>query len=790
MLNHSFTQTLLDIHPNGLVVSSPNGTILQANEKAREILGFNPKGQPLEQALGKQALLKDTLEIGSRRFTLKPTTLASPDNGSGEGENLRLLIIEPCKTPGADPSPDSIADLGEWTLLQEREPGSQSGLLNTILETMHEGLIVVDSEGKLYYANNAYCRITGRSKEDLLKEGWKITMDQKSVDEAVTIDRRIERGKIDTAESVTVYVRSDGTRVHTRRTYRPILWEGQRRVLISLVDITELKEAQAELERERNYWQEIFEMALNGMAVIDPVTLRHFEVNTALTEILGYSKEELLDPGFDVLKTFAPEDTPKVIDALKTVLATKAPFRYEVTHQRKDGGHRHVLVQISSLATRIGRKSERCLIVASDISNIKHQSDFLDGLFQISPVGLFTCDIETGAILEANPAFLSMLGYSKEEILEKSWYEITPPDIVQKELEENEALFKGEIPMIIREKVFFKKDGTEIPVILYFSKFFDPRAGKELYADFAVDISGMKKAQERLDKAYRYFKTIFDTASEMLVVFDPDGRVRDINRAAELLFGYSKEEFMSPDFDWRRHVHPDDMPSVLKAIDEVQKDNVYRRLEVRNIKKDGSEIVLLVSYTPIEAIEEGSEGQHILGIHVDITEIKRLESELKYLSFHDTLTGLYNRAYFEQELDRLSQGRMAPVSVVVADLDNLKPVNDTLGHAEGDELLKRTARILREVFRAEDIIARLGGDEFGVILVKANNEALEGAIKRLQKAIEKDNGNGSKIELSLSAGYAIAKETPFEPGALFQAADRAMYQTKLTKKHRLTNGRL
>lgn len=557
------------------------------------------------------------------------------------------------------------------------------------------------------------------------------------------------------------------------------------------VDVTGLKEAQARLEEEAKYRQEVFERALNGMAVIDPVTLRHFEVNGALAEILGYSKDELLDPQFDFLKVFVPEDAPKVLNALKTALATKASIRYEVSHQRKDGGHRHVLVQISALAPRIGWESERCLVVVSDISDIKHQSDFLEGLFQISPVGLFACDIETGTLLEANPAFLAMLGYSQEELLGKTWYEITPPDVVQRELQENEALLKGEIPMIIREKVFFKKDGTEIPTVLYFSKFFDPRANKEIYVDFAVDISEIKKAQEQLDKAYRYFKTIFDTSSEMFIVCGPDGKVRDVNRAAEFLFGYSKEEILDPGFDWRCCVHPEDLPSILDALETVQKDNVCRRLEVRGIKKDGSEIFLLASYTPIEAFEESSGGRLILlGIYVDITETKRLEAHLRYLSFHDSLTELFNRAYFEQELDRLSKGRRAPVGVIIVDLDNLKPVNDTLGHAEGDALLKRAARALREAFRAEDVIARLGGDEFGVILVDADKKALEGSIERLQKAIDQGKENGTTPKLSISAGYAIAEKTPFEPGELFRAADRAMYRNKVTKKRGLTRGHL
>ena len=549
-----------------------------------------------------------------------------------------------------------------------------------------------------------------------------------------------------------------------------------------------LKASLALLEEEARYRQELFENALNGMAVFDPLTFRHFEVNSALAELLGYPKETLLDSGFDFLGTFVREDVPRVKEALETVRTTKTPFRYEVRHLRKDGEHRHVLAQISMLTRRKGWESDRCLVVVVDISEVRHQATFFGGLSDLSPVGLFTTDIETGKVLDANPAFLDMLGYSKEELLSRTWFEITPSQIVKGELEENEALLRGNVSIVHREKTFFKKDGTELPVLLYFGKFFDPRQGKEVYAAFVVNLSGIKKAQERLDKAYRYFKTIFDMAGEMLIIFDEEGRVRDVNKAAELLLGFGKEELLGPGFDWRRLVRPDDLPCLLDAIETVRRGNASRRIEARGFRKDGSEVFLFVSYTLIEGLEEDSGGRHILGVHVDITEIKRLEAELQYLSFHDALTGIFNRAYFEQELDRLSKGRKASVGVVVADLDNLKPVNDTLGHAAGDALLKRAANALRRAFRAEDIVARVGGDEFAVVLTEVNSEVMERALARLEQEVARDNLAYPDSELSLSVGYALAKENPFPAEALYRAADSAMYQKKFSKKKGLPQG--
>jgi diguanylate cyclase (GGDEF)-like protein len=170
----------------------------------------------------------------------------------------------------------------------------------------------------------------------------------------------------------------------------------------------------------------------------------------------------------------------------------------------------------------------------------------------------------------------------------------------------------------------------------------------------------------------------------------------------------------------------------------------------------------------------------LVGTILDITERKQTEERLRYMSTHDPLTGLYNRAYFQEEMERLEQGRQFPVSVVVFDVDRLKFVNDNLGHAAGDELLVRAALVLKGAFRAEDVVARIGGDEFAVLLPSADAEVVKEALRRVVGKIEQNHGEDHSVQLSISFGAATACKGDRLEETL-KLADRRMYENKFNK---------
>lgn len=145
------------------------------------------------------------------------------------------------------------------------------------------------------------------------------------------------------------------------------------------------------------------------------------------------------------------------------------------------------------------------------------------------------------------------------------------------------------------------------------------------------------------------------------------------------------------------------------------------------------------------------------GIVVDITEQKKREAQITYLSERDFLTGLYNRRFFEKEKARLNHQSFRPMSVAICDINGLKVINETLGYAEGDQLISNLARLIRSCCRSEYIVSRTGGDEFTVLMPHTDNDQAGQLVKKIHSAIEAYNQSEKLYEVSLSVGYSTSK---------------------------------
>ena len=245
------------------------------------------------------------------------------------------------------------------------------------------------------------------------------------------------------------------------------------------------------------------------------------------------------------------------------------------------------------------------------------------------------------------------------------------------------------------------------------------------------------------------YQILLDESSDPIFTFYPNGQYRYVNKAFADGVGKRLDEIIGKKI-W--DVFPkEEADKRYAAVKWVFENGITKVIEVRVPKPDG-DTYYLTTVKPI--LNSRNEVVSVICISKEITERKRMEQDLQRISTHDILTGLYNRNFFETEMARIQLGRLFPISIVVADVDNLKTVNDRFGHSAGDELLRKVANLLRQSFRAEDIVARIGGDEFSVLLPQIDEKIIHIVVDRLHADLEKLNDP----MISISIGMAIGED--------------------------------
>jgi len=366
------------------------------------------------------------------------------------------------------------------------------------------------------------------------------------------------------------------------------------------------------------------------------------------------------------------------------------------------------------------------------------------------------------------------LKYNKEEIIGKTPFDLMPPEESKRVGKIFQEIYKKKGPIKDLENWNISKDGRKVCLLTNGIPILDEKGSIKGYRGVDKDITDRKKIEEELNESERKYRLLFERSLDGIYRTTVEGKYLDVNQALVKMLGYkNKEELLKIDIPTQLYVKKSDRPGPKER---------KKPFTIQLRRKDGSIIWAEINSAVIHDIDGIV---YYEGIVRDITEKMKTEEKLKYLSFHDKLTGLYNRAYFESELDRLDTKRQLPISIIISDLNSLKLVNDAFGHEEGDKLLKRVANMIKNFFRAEDIIARWGGDEFSIILPKTIKKTAEDIVSRIRKECKKTRS--SKIPLSISIGVATKEKPNQNIQSIIREAEDNMYRNKLLEKDSITH---
>ncbi|TEB11278.1 PAS domain S-box protein [Pelotomaculum propionicicum] len=514
--------------------------------------------------------------------------------------------------------------------------------------------------------------------------------------------------------------------------------------------------------------------------------------NRAFCDITGYSEKELrsmkkkhglVPPGWVDYKT----------KALEELCRTGQPQRFEIEYLRKDGSHLPVEILIY-LVNGADSTPLYYYMFVNDITKRRQAEEALQlseeryrQLIENAPLGIAVFDTK-GQIKTVNKALMQIFGTPEDEVMRINVLEYPPfvqaglPGDIHKCMETGET--------VVTEHPYTTRWGNNIHLRLHLTPLRDTNGVINGVQAILEDFTDRKRTEEELINAHQKLMDIIESLPDATFVIDKDRKVIAWNQAMEELTGTPKAEILGKgDYAYGVPLYGEPRPVMIDLAfgEDKQTEEKYDY-----VTKEGN-IFYAEAFLPAVRGGKGAylwgkisrlydrEGRLIGAIESirDITERKRTEEQLKYLSLHDPLTGLYNRTFFEDSMRRAGDGRFSPVGIIVCDLDGLKFINDTLGHDAGDSLLENAAAVIEGSFRQSDIVSRIGGDEFAILLIHSDEKTVEDACNRLRHAIDRYNEARPEIPLSISMRFAVSTQSDHGINELFKEADNNMYREKL-----------
>jgi len=537
------------------------------------------------------------------------------------------------------------------------------------------------------------------------------------------------------------------------------------RVLVTLEDITDYKRTEQALRRSESYYRSVFETS--GAATI--IINSDFAIslaNTRFVELTGYSRREL-EGKMQWPELVHPDDAPGMRERhrLRRQDPDAAPWYYEFRLLNRQGDVRNIYLTVGMISgtnqtiASLVDITERKLAEEEIHSQRELLEVIIDGIEDVLAIQRDDLSIE-----RFNQAGCELLGLPRKETGNKKCFELLGRSRECRPCASRKALEEGTTASI---EGYFPELGRDLRCRC--SPVKDEQGNVLRLVEQIQDISEQKRHEERLQDERDYIYRIFNSMAQYVLVCSPDLRTEFLNPSARELFGDCVGEICYEQLNRESPCPHCPVPLVLQRDSP---DTVHYTNEAYGRILEGT----------MSKLDNRDGSSSLLAVMQDVTESRRAQEKVHYLSFHDSLTGLYNRTYFEEQMQRLSEERYCPIGIIVCDINGLKLINDTLGHHNGDELLRTSADILRRCFRSSDIAARFGGDEFAVLLPQCDEKILRECRRRIKMETERYKVFDSGFGLSLSVGSAIQHRPPVDMNALFKQADDSMYKEKLQER--------
>ncbi|MEE8564527.1 MAG: PAS domain S-box protein [Atribacterota bacterium] len=581
-------------------------------------------------------------------------------------------------------------------------------------------------------------------------------------------------------------------------------------------DITRQKKLEEALRKSQQEFASLFKGSPEALVYTDEKS-NILDINPRFTELFGYTLEEIKGKNIDD-GMIHPPDKIEEGKELGRIAKSEGYFKYETIRKKKNGPLFPVSIYGSNIS--IDGQLKGMLVIYIDttehqnmLDKLKKSEEKYRNLFENMPGAYYRTDRE-GNLIMINPEGAKLFGYnSLKNILGKNiaqhlYFAPEERKNYLKELEKNKGNLKD------FELTLKKKNGTLLVISDTSHFYYDIEENLAGVEGIFVDITG-RKQNEKMQKVlynisqaanspislkqlykaiHKELGTIIDTTNFYIALVD--------EKEDKIYFPYHQDE-KDDDFPIAKFSTTNTLTAyVIKTGKSLlNNSNQYKEMADQGIltpmgtttgKSIWLGVPLKIEDKTIGAIIVQSYTNPNLYSEDDIkfiefvssqvaTAIERKSSEekIKHLSFHDALTGLYNRAYFEEELERYNFPRYYPLSIVMLDVNGLKVINDTFGHHEGDRLLKHLSQTLTSVSRQGDILARIGGDEFAILLPSTTSEEAHNFCERIKKACQQDKIEPIYLRLNISLGHATQEGEYKDINSLLKAADRNMYQDKL-----------